>query len=379
MTLKKNLGLVIVISVILFSGCWDKIEIDNRAFVLGLVVDSADKGKDTSSEGGSDVNVAFYMPIPSKLLSGSVDAFSVEKSKGKDVPKAIENLSMQFSRQIFLGETKIILLGEKLLKDNKNLKKIVDFFERDPDMGRDARIVVLKGDTKTLENVKPKFENVFASYVGGVINNSASIFSEMSLSLNEFLSMLRENKGSITMPAAEVIGDKISVKNIALIKDYKQTGYLDKKYILPFSIITNKLKDGNYSIKYKNNLLSCKITSSNTRIRLESQGNNLEYTLEPRIEMDIDNFVIDEDIFKDKVIMEIKDKLASSIKEELTKTVEYFQNDIGFDYFKLEQFTKKYHYSIFEKYKDNWNEEFKKAKFNFNVTVFIRRIGGTRK
>jgi hypothetical protein len=201
----------------------------------------------------------------------------------------------------------------------------------------------------------------------------------MSLSINEFLSGLRESKGSITMPVAEVVGDKISVEDIALLRDYKLAGFLDKKYLLPFSIITNTLKDGDYNINYKNSDLSCKITSSGTRIRLVPNKDKLEYTIESRVEMDVNNYTIDEDIFKDKVITEIRDKFAINIKDELIKTVEYFQNDIGFDYFKLEQFTKKYHYGIFEKYKDNWNEEFKKAKFNFNVTVFIRRIGGTRK
>ena len=258
---KRLLSVFMCLPLVFLTGCWDKIEIDDRAFVLAMVVNTAEKMKATSpgkAEAGGLITADFYMPIPSKLLStgGGVDAFSVEHSDGKNLPMAIENLNMKFSRQMFLGQTKIILVGEKALANDKFLKELMDFVEREPDMGREAKIAVLKGDPKKLLSLKPKFEKVFASYMMGIFNNSERISSYLSLSINDFLSMIRENKGSVVLPAAEIGEDKVSIKQLALIKDYKLFTYMDSKYLKPYSLITNTLKDGNILVPYNNDIIS---------------------------------------------------------------------------------------------------------------------------
>jgi 23S rRNA pseudoU1915 N3-methylase RlmH len=98
-----------------------------------------------------------------------------------------------------------------------------------------------------------------------------------------------------------------------------------------------------------------------------------------KIETDIDNYLLDEDISDVKTIKAISKKIENYIEDELNKTTEYFQTEVGVDYLKLGDFTKKHNNKLYEKLKKNWQEEFKKAKIDYKVQVFIRRIGGTRK
>lgn len=391
MALKKIIIFLTSISLIFSTGCWDKIEIDDRAFVLALAIDTP--GTETSATDSStmqdgmgkkvgeanEIKAVFYMPIPSKLSGGSVDTFSVEESVGTNMTMAIENLNMEFSRQLFFGVTKIILIGENALKNPVILRKLMDFIEREPDMGREALIAVVKGKTAGLTAIKPKFEKVFAAYMNGVLENSGRMFSGLSLPINEFLSNIRENKGNAVMPVAEIVGDRVSIKKLALVKDYKLLSYVDTKYIRPYSIITNELKDGEIIVPYKNDNVSLKISSSNTSVNLVPKGNKLEYKIGVKIEGDIDNYIFDESIGNEKSINDIKDKIKDSIKNELDKTTSYFQNDIGVDYLKLGDYTKKHNYKLYKKYENNWDQEFKKAKIEYDVQIFIRRLGGTDK
>lgn len=375
MVSKKILVIFISIMLIFSTGCWDKVEIDERAFVLAIAVDTAKKSQDVSD---SRIKVIYYMPIPSKLQSGAVDAFSVEESVGENMPMTLENLNMKFSRNIFLAETKILLIGESALKNEKILNQLMDYFEKEPDVGRDIKIGVVKGDTAALASIKPKFEKVFEGYMKGIFDNAGNKSSILSLPINEFLSSLRENKGSTIIPVGEVEGDKVAVKQLALIKDYKLLSYMDTKYLRPYSIITKTLKDGYISLPYKKANVEFKVTSCDRKIFLQSHKDKFEYKINVVIEGDIHNYYFNENIFDSKIIDEIKDKIKKKVKNELDKTTEYFQNDVGYDYLKIGEYTKKYHNKLYKPYKENWDEEFKKAKINYDVQVFIRRVGESR-
>lgn len=371
--------------IFFITGCWDKTEIDDRAFVLGIAVDEGNKPNKAPENAPKDkiqskgIEATFYMPIPSKLAGGGVDSFSTEKTEGINITDAVDNLRLKFNRDIFLGQIKIILIGEKIIKDPTNFKKLLDFIERDPDMGRGALIGVVKGDVKELTNIKPKFEKVFAAYMRGIFDNASSISEQLELPINQLLGGIRESKGTAAIPVVSVEKDVAKCDDIALIKDYKLLTYLDKKYLRPFSIMTNKLKDGDIQIPLNNDFVSIKVTSCQTKVSLVEQSPNIKYKIGVKMEGDIDNYSFNQDIFYKDEIKAISEKGNAMVKEELNGMVNYFQNGIGKDYLAVGDYTKKYHYDVFEKYIDNWDEAFKKAKFDVDVQLFIRRVGGTKK
>lgn len=391
MVLKRVLIFFMSGILIFTTGCWDKVEIDERAFVLAIAVDTP--GKDKISNDSSQleyglgksigdenkIKAVFYIPIPSKLAGGSVDAFSVEESEGDNMTAAIENLNMKFNREMFFGQTKILLIGENCIKNPVILKKLMDFIEREPDMGREASIAIVKGSISQLANVKPKFENVFASYMNGIFQNSGKMFRNLHLSINDFFSVIRENKGNAVVPVVEVEGDKVRVQELALIKDFKFLKYVEAKYLRPFSIIRNELVDGEIIIPYRKDAVSIKIASSKTSIDLKPEGDNLKYKVSVRIEGDIDNFILNEDIFDDKSVKEITDLTKKEIGKELDKTINLFQNEVGIDYLKLGDYTKKHNYNSYKRFEKDWDKEFKKVKIDYDVHIFIRRFGGSKK
>lgn len=385
MGLKKLLAILLFFSIFFITGCWDKTEIDDRAFVLGLAVDETDKTNQGPAEekmnklAPKDIEATFFMPIPSKLVGGQVDAFSSEKAKGINITDAIDNLRLNFNRDIFLGQIKIILIGEKVLKDPENFKKLLDFIERDPDMGRGALICAIKDGTDKLANIKPKFEKVFASYMKGIFDNASMISAQLSLPVNELLGEIRENKGSAVIPVISIEKDKAKCDDVVLVKNYKFLTYLDKQYLRPFSIMTNKLRDGDVQIPFNNKIVSVKITSCQTKLSLADTTNNPRYKIGVKLEGDIDNYSFDQDIFTKDEIKQISEKGKALIEKEMMDMIYYFQNALGEDYLMVGDYTKKYHYKFYESYSNKWNEEFKKAKFDMNIQLFIRRIGGTKK
>jgi Ger(x)C family germination protein len=382
---------LLIVTVIFSTGCWDKIEIDERAFVLAIAVDMAEGNikSESSSLSGEEfsgkidkkdyIKSTFFMPIPSKLISGSVDAFATEESEGLNMQSAIQSLSMKFSRKMFFGQTTIILIGESLIKNEKAFREFVDFLEREPDMGREAKIAILEGKLADLKNIKPKFEKVFAAYAGGVFKNANKTSSALELPINEFLAELRGNNGKTVIPVVSVESGNLKMDKLALVNEFKFKNYLETKYMRPLNIITGNLTETTMVVPYSGNKLTFKTRGCDTKIQLVSDKDHLKYKITAKIEGDIDNYLFNMDMSDTTQLKNAQNKIRDFVENELKKTISHFQNDIGSDYLMLEEHTKKHNYSTYEKYKSYWDEEFKKASFVYDINIHIRRLGGVKR
>ncbi|WDU82603.1 Ger(x)C family spore germination C-terminal domain-containing protein [Caloramator sp. Dgby_cultured_2] len=212
----------------------------------------------------------------------------------------------------------------------------------------------------------------------------------ISVNLNEFLGDMKSS-GLGMLPIISREKDEIVIKNVALMKDFKYIGELDDRYIRSYSIIANKLHEGkklfNYkgktlshviSYSYKGKILSYNITSSISQIKLNEENGRLVFDVKVKIEGDLENFIITEEILKSDIIKDIEKSISNQFEIELKEAVRHFQEDIGFDYLNLKSWTKKHRYNLFKKYEKNWDEAFRNAKFNFEVEAFIRRVGVIR-
>ena len=179
------------------------------------------------------------------------------------------------------------------------------------------------------------------------------------------------------MPCIKITDGKAEVRDLALIKDYEFYQMVDQKYLRGYSIISNKLKKARKLVKYDDTIIPFFITGVNTTVHLEDKE-NLKYKVTVKVEGDIESFILDEEISEKGKIEEIKSNIAKSLTMELNEVMDYFQNSIGIDYLKIGEYTRKYHNRAYKKYEDNWDEAFKKAQFDFDVNVEIRRIGTIR-
>ena len=388
MKYKKLLAAVLIIIMIFTPGCWDKVEIEKRAFIYFFAVDKSESGE-TQDESGKikpfyededkKIKTIFFVPIPSKVSAGGQGKpNAVMETTASSIPEAIRNLGMTENRQFFLGQTIVAALGEKLVSDKQLFKETLDYLERDPDINREMKVVVLKGKIDDVKNIQPELDKLPSFYIKGLLENEDVKSEVFSADLNEVCSTIRSN-GDTVLPVIEIVGDKAKVNGLALIKGYKLLTMSDIKYVRPYTFITNNFQQGRKFVSYENHIIPFNITSFNRKIWLVGDNNKtLKYKLYFRIEGDLDQFYFTDKISNDKNFEEIKDIIEKSISLELKDTVDYFQKEVGHDFLDIGDYTNKYHNEIYKKYNDNWDEAFKNAQFEFEVDVRIRRIGTNR-
>lgn len=383
----KRMPLVfILLFCFIFQGCWDKVEIDERAFVGGIFVDALETEK---SKGGgtiepfyeekmdSTLKVIFTLANPGEVLKRGEKGFVTVEAEAESIPDAIRKIGTRLNRTPFFAHTKVVVLTEKVLKDENLFKEILDFLERDPDINAQVNIMMLKGDIEKLTNIKPKLDIYLVTYIQGVFNNASKLSYVVPIKLLNFIAQLNSSNKAI-LPIITVNEDEVEIKGLALVKDNKLYKEIDEKYLRAFQFINSGFKAGRKFINFKGVDLSYYIQDSFRDIYVKEEEGKLKFIIKAELEGFLENNVFSKEELDKKQIDEIEAIISKSFELELKETIKYFQNVVESDYLGLEDYTRKNYYRIFKKYEDNWDEAFREADFEVEAQAFIRRIGSNR-
>ncbi|WDU82604.1 hypothetical protein PWK10_13650 [Caloramator sp. Dgby_cultured_2] len=104
------------------------------------------------------------VPNPGKIQGGGSDVVEEITVRAQNLPEAIGIIQKKQNREPFLGHEKLVILGEKLLKDEDDLKIVLDWIDRDPKKNRSAYIVATR-NVKDVIKVTPKLEKFLPLYI----------------------------------------------------------------------------------------------------------------------------------------------------------------------------------------------------------------------
>lgn len=389
----------IIITSLLFAmlmqtGCWDMIEIENRALIGAILIDITDIGKevgrDKTNEDGSpfceeqpnNIKVVFGVNLPSKAAKGEKDAGVPIEVEAANIPDAMELLGSKIPRVPFYGQVRLLILSRQLIENESVFRQVLDEFERKAVINQNMKIVVFEGKVDRIFQTEPKIANLRSTSIVGIMKNAKVLSNTVDYTLAHLTSDLRNGGGRTTIPLLEISEDKgkeFTVNKLVLVKDYKYLETLDTKYIKSYKIITDKMQMGRKLIKYDDAVVPYYIASSKRKIYLEDSNENLKFRVKVEFEGDVEQYKFDEMLFDPKIIKAVEKKIEDTTKKELEETTKYFKEGIGEDYLGFRSYTNKYHNRIYNKYKDNWEEAFKNAEIVYQVDASIRRIGTSKK
>ncbi len=142
----------------MMTGCWSKVELDERVFVNGLYLDV---GKTPGT-----VAVTISTPLSNRLQSGqesgggssSEKPYSLLTQQSTSISKALETIHKDLSRQLSLSEIKIIMISQKYGK--QGISDLLEWIKREPDVPIGAYILVTSGDLQETAHLTPVFEQL---------------------------------------------------------------------------------------------------------------------------------------------------------------------------------------------------------------------------
>jgi spore germination protein KC len=145
---------VCIFPIFLLTGCWDKFELEEQAYVVALGLDKASDNL---------ISVTFQIANPQVGSTNKGEAPNEPPSDFisfvvPDIISAKELANSVISRRVNFGHLRTLIVGEKLASSGE-FQHIIGTSLRDPEMRREINIMVSPEDaSEFIQNNKPKME-----------------------------------------------------------------------------------------------------------------------------------------------------------------------------------------------------------------------------
>ena len=373
--IKSLKAAAILLCVLLLTGCWDKIEIEDRLFVLSIGVDSVELAEKKASK--DKYTLSFVSPVVDQIKEGPGPAFRTYKTVDNSIIMSLSQLLERFSKKQFFGHTRNIFFGEDVLKDEKLLKEILDGISRYHEFHNSMYAYIVPGRAEEVFKVKPMYNKLLGPYIAGIVENSDYTSKVIKLTLSDMIIMLENQKGGLVIPRINPGKEEVKISGAGVLKDYKLIGYLGDQETSVYNWLTNNAKGGDIAVEYKGISTVFRHFTFDRKIELSKVENGniyLNYRMET--EGSIEEYMMGKEILDNALLKEISREVEKRIENEGEKLIKKFQQEFKADLIGARDYLSKYQPKLYKTIEKDYEKFFTDSMvIEVTANVNIRRVG----
>jgi len=396
--------LLVFISLLMLSSCWDYKEVEKRGYVLGIAIDKAfpipegyEDYKSHMSEkeleiyelqkGEPKYSITIQIPILPKAqikpLGAGGGGSDEEKSWDLTIlGKSFYEINREFSTRLdyapFYEHLQVIVINEDVAREG--IIPPLDMILRDPEMRRRTKVFVTSEEAHKILDVTPRIDDYASIYLAQLPTNADKTSRMAHLTdLGEVVQSLHSN---VDFVLPRVISTKDEIKNagLAVFKKDKMVGWLGEVYTIYAKWIRDSVKGGIIVIRAPRDpdvLITLELKKVKTKVRPIIENDNIKMHIESNAVVDIAELAethyenaLDKDFIK-----RVEEKAEKEVKTRIEDTVRYVQKELGADIFHFNVIMKSFAPKEWEEVKDNWHYEFKKLDIKVDVNIKVNNVG----
>lgn len=393
--------LVFVLVAPLLTGCWDRLEIEDRAVVLAIGIDKAKPGDEKEGSNATHIlkqdaetnkgliRITVQIAVPGRIPlgtgGGGSDGASAAKpvwvlsSVGYTIEDALMNLQQQIADKLFYGHLRVIVISEAVAKmgiENEN-----DFFRRQPQVRRTVWMVVSKGKAADIMNATPQLERVPSLYLLATLEHAREMGKLPNIFLGVFLSANSAKGQAGMLPYLELKKkSNIELAGMAYFKNDKMVGTTTALQIGHYMAM-KQINPGGYSVLQEmpgaKTMVIFKSKHRKSRITTTIRNGNVHTIIKCQIEGDLTEKSNEKVLITKDNLKKLEEKIQEDAKVGFGKLIQQTQKD-GSDIFGFGEYVRAMQPAYWNKEiktKEAWEEQYKEMSFDVTVKVKIRRIG----
>ncbi|TBL81841.1 Ger(x)C family spore germination protein [Paenibacillus thalictri] len=393
--------LIILLTVPYLTGCWDSLELDKRAVILGISVDKA-TDKTTSKESETShlrgkfpapekelIRVTAQIALPGQIPLGPGEGggstvrgqtvWPIEVV-GHTIDDALMNLQQQISSRLFFGHLRVIVVSEAIARSG--LQDLNDYLRRNPEIRRTTWMLISKGDAANFMIATPRLGRLPTLYLLNTIDQA----TKMGKFPNDFLGIFWSNASKMGqegyLPYIELEKkENVGISGIAYFKADKMVGVSKPLEIAAYMGIKGMNPAGYRSFVKVDGLsgtFNLYATRRQSRIRVSQENGRPTIDIQSFIEVNL------EEKLNESVLVSSPDVLRK-IEQADEKDAKKFYSDVirqtqqyGTDVFGFGEYVRAKQPKYWREHvqtKEKWQEMYKDLSVHVDVTIKIRRIG----
>ncbi|WAH38732.1 Ger(x)C family spore germination protein [Alicyclobacillus dauci] len=379
----------------MLTGCWDKLEIEDRGTILGLAIDPIEDGSGqgiTGPNARSDLSgyrLTAQVAIPGRIPLGPGEGSTggggtqrpvwVVSSTGKTIDDAVNNMQQELADKLFLGHLRVIIVNQKLAR-SVGIHDIQDFFRRNAEIRRLAWMVVSVGDANEAMEVAPKLERVPTLYLVGTMDHSVQLGKLPDVYLGNFWSTLSSKGQEPVLPLMQVSQDKVVSEGLAVFRSERMVGTLSPLETAAYMEIKNQRRAG-YGVAVPmpgdpQHSVIAKGTNRQSVIKMRMENGKPTFDIYTFIEANIEEKTGRKplDSVMSQVGREMERTLTDDQQAVITKMQKLHADVFGFGEY-IRGRSPSYWTDILGESRQKWDQEFATTPIHVHVKVYMRRAG----
>lgn len=383
----------LLFAVILLSGCWDKKELTDIAFVAAIGVD---KGENGGYIGTFQIinpgNVAGGLQGGSGQNYATVTVYEVYGNNLTEVSRRAAN---EISRVLFYSHANLVVIGEELAKE-EGVAGFMDAFDRD-DRFRDTAKVVIAKDTSAnnLLKISTPIDKIPANKIIKTLQFSEQQWGEQwPVNIRELLNVLTADGKEAIIPSFRYSGSvkdgksienlqhtapesALSADDLAIFKKGKLIGFFQEKEALGMAWIMNKINESTVGINWgeKKKAISFQIIKEKTKVAVRMQDGKPSVTIDITTKGELGEVDVPINIEDRQIRHKITKKVEEEIKQIVHSAIER-SKELQTDVFGFGEKLYQEHPEAWKKLKNDWNDQYyPELDVNVTVNASITRTG----
>jgi len=365
-------------SLLVLTGCWDSVEVNDLGIVIATAIDAAPNNQ---------VRVSIQIAVPGQMGSGTGGGMSGGGGKkpyfsvsavGTDIRDTNQRLQRMVSRQIFVAHRRILLIGEKLAK--QDIERQLDEPTRNPQSRLRTEVVVTRGEAMNYLKVSYPFERVPMEGMRKVMYGNAS---DYKMDLKDLMIMLATPGLQPAIPIVDLTppspgeSPKFRADGVALFRGGKMIGSLTTHEARGLLWLQDKMKRGTVTVGIPGHKgkVSCKMLRVKSDFDVKMKNGHPSMSVRLRPENDIVENDTDLDVNDPKNVVLVERAYSTKVKQTIVHTVDLLQHRYGVDVTGSSEYIHQAFPSEWLKLSAHWDQEFARMPITVEVDGKIRRIG----
>jgi len=366
----------------LLTGCWDRVELNDRAIWLATAWDVAEDG---------DIIVSGQIAIPANIQTqgetGDALPYFIVTGKGQSVGEVLDNIQKKLPRKAFFGQRRVVLFSEEFAKHA--IKEHLDNISRTPLHSLRGAMFVVKGSTaKDALLQQNPLEKLSAI---AILNEHRLIGGRGDTLYLQFLIASQLDGIYPTLPILEIAHmadeeieakgtEPIQVMRIAGVslfdKDLKLKGMLDNRDNRNLLWVMGMLEKDTLIAEHEMGNASINLYKISSKIKPKiDNGRLLGFTIYLNGTGSLEENNSSLDVRKPSNLKKLEIEFEKSIQKQALATIEKVQEEFGLDIFGFGEVIHRDQPKRWNEIKDNWDDIFSELKFTVEADIKIKEIG----
>ncbi|MCM3699541.1 Ger(x)C family spore germination protein [Paenibacillus macerans] len=389
-TLKSTLCgfLLIMLLPALLSGCWERKELNELAFVLGYGLDKE----------GDQFKVSMQVVIPSEIATsttakGGGMPVTVYDFKVKTIYEALHEFTLASSRSSYLGHIRVLVLGEELARDG--IGKVLDVIIRSREPRSDFYIMVARDAqaSEVLQFLTPLDKLPANRLYYSLQKSSKATARTTPVTIDKLVNRLVAEGRNVALSGIEIVGDRsvdggaknlestrpkasLLLRGLGVFRKDKLLGWLNEMETIGYNYIMGEVSGSAGPVMGEDGKpIVMEVLRSSTKRKVKIIGGEPHIYITVRATVNVESTQSTDRLDDDRMIRELEKKSEERIIYLMENAADHIIEKYNSDILGFGQLIYQSHPKVWEKLKEERETYLKTLPVHYQASVHINRIG----